>query len=86
MIPQTYGKFENCKGFFCIQIVFGPNHLLHLACTLMEHFLEGINPNEKSNKYKSCLLSYITKALMEHFLQGNVPLGHLLNAKPPFMS
>ena len=23
--------------------------------------------------------------LTEHFLQGNVPLNHLLNAKPPFM-
>ena len=23
---------------------------------------------------------------MENFLQGNVPLRHLLNAKPPFMS
>ena len=60
----------------------------------MEHFLEGIaplrhwyiNPNEKSNKYKSSLLSYLTKALMEHFLQGNVPLRHLLYAKPQFMS
>ena len=28
----------------------------------------------------------LTKALTEHFLQGNVPLRHLLNAKPPFMS
>ena len=36
--------------------------------------------------YKYSLLSYLTKALTEHFLQGNVPLGHLLNAKPPFMS
>ena len=59
----------------------------------MEHFLEEIaplrhwyiNPNEKSNKYKSSLLSKLTKALMEHFLQGNVPLRHLLNAKPLFM-
>ena len=48
----------------------------------MEHLLEGIallkhlyiNPNEKSNKYKSSLLSYGTRALMVHFLQGNVPL------------
>ena len=47
----------------------------------MEHFLEGIaplrhlyiNPNEKSNKYKSSPLSSLTKALTEHFLQGNVP-------------
>ena len=39
---------------------------LHLAGGLMEHFLEGIallrpwyiNPNEKSNKFKSSLLSY----------------------------
>ena len=61
----------------------------------MENFLEGIaplrhgyiNPNEKSNKCRSSLLSYLTnKALTEHFLQGNVPLMHLLNAKPPFMS
>ena len=22
---------------------------------------------------------------MEHFLQGNVPISHMLNAKPPFM-
>ena len=29
---------------------------------------------------------YLIKALTEHFLQGNVPLRHLLNAKPPFMS
>ena len=56
-----------------------------LAGALMEHFLEGnaplrlwyINPNEKSNKYKSSRLRYLTKALMEHFLQGNVPLRHL---------
>ena len=60
----------------------------------MEHFLEVIaplrhwyiSPNEKSNKYKSSLLSLLTKALTEHFLQGKVPLRHLLNAKPPFMS
>ena len=61
----------------------------------MEHFLEGIaplrhwyiNPNEKSNKYKSSLLlRKLTKALTEHFLQGNVPLRHLLNTKSPFMS
>ena len=53
----------------------------------MEHFLEGIaplrhwyiNPNEKGNKYKSSLLSQLTKALTEHFLQGNVPLGNLLH-------
>ena len=39
--------------------------VLHLAGALVEHFLEGItplrhwyiNPNEKSNKYKSSLLS-----------------------------
>ena len=60
----------------------------------MEHFLEGItplrhwciNPNEQSNKYKSSLLSQLTKALPYHFLQRNVPLRHLLNAKPLFMS
>ena len=65
-----------------------------LAGALMEHFLEiiallrhwYINPNEKSDKYKSSLLGLLTKALTEHFLQGNVPLRHLLNAKPPFMS
>ena len=45
-----------------------------------------INTKEKSNKYKSSLLSRLTKALTEHFLQGNVPLRHLLNAKLPFMS
>ena len=28
----------------------------------------------------------LQKALTEHFLQGNIPLKHLLNAKPPFMS
>ena len=50
----------------------------------MEHFLEGIallrhwyiKPNEKSNKYKSSFLSYLTKDLTEHFLQG----------KPSFLS
>ena len=60
----------------------------------MEHFLEGIaplrhwyiTPNEKSKKYKSSLLSKITKALTEQFLQGIIPLSHQLNAKPPFMS
>ena len=60
----------------------------------MEHFLKWIalsrhwyiNPNQKSNKYTSSLLSLLMKALKEHFLQGNVPLWHLLNAKPPFMS
>ena len=59
----------------------------------MEHFREGIaplrhsyiNPNEKSNKYKSSLLSWLTKALTEHLLQGNVPLRHLLNAKAPYV-
>ena len=57
----------------------------------MEHFLEGIapfwkwytNPNENSNKYKSSLLSELTKALTEHFLQGNIPLRRLLNSNPP---
>ena len=56
----------------------------------MEHFLEGIaplrhwyiNPNEKSNKYKYSLLIQLTKVLTEQYLQGNVPLRHLLNAKP----
>ena len=56
----------------------------------MEYFLEEIaplrhwyiNPNEKSNKYKYSLLSYLTKALTGHFLQGNFPLRHLLNSKP----
>ena len=70
------------------------DYLLHLAGALMEHFLEGIaplrhwyiNPNEKSNTYKSSLLSKPTKALTEYFPQGNVPLRLLLNAKPPFMS
>ena len=56
----------------------------------MEHLLEGIasfiNPNEESNKYKSSLLSSLTKALMEHFLQGNVPLRHLLNVETLFIS
>ena len=64
------------------------------AGALMEHLREGIaslrhwyiNPNEKSNKYKSSLLSYLTKVLMEHFRQGNIPLRHLLNAKPLFIS
>ena len=58
----------------------------------MEYLPEGIaplrhwyiNPNETTNKYKSSLLSLLTKALTEHFLQGNIPLRHLLNAKPPF--
>ena len=48
----------------------------------MEHLVEGIallrhwyiNPNEKCNKYKSSLLSSITKSLIEHFIQENVPL------------
>ena len=48
------------------------NSFFHLAGALMEHFLEGIgplrhwyiNPNKKSNKYKSSLLSELnTKAL-----------------------
>ena len=60
----------------------------------MEHFHEEIalfrhwyiNPNEKSNKYKSSLLSQLTKALTEHFLQGNVRLRLQLNSKPLFMS
>ena len=61
----------------------------------MEHYIEGItslrhwyiNPNEKSNKFKSSLLSELTKlALTDLFLRGNVPLSHLLNEKLPFMS
>ena len=60
----------------------------------MEHLLEGIaplrhwhiNPNEKSHKFKSSLLSKLIKVLMEHFLEGNVPLRHLIDAKPLFMS
>ena len=60
----------------------------------MEHFLEGIallrqwyvNPNEKTNKQKSSLLSLITKALTDHSLQENFPLRYLQNAKPLFMS
>ena len=61
----------------------------------MEHFHEKnaplshwyINPNEKSNKFKSSLLSELTKlALTDLFLRGNVPLSHLLNEKLPFMS
>ena len=60
----------------------------------MKYFLKGIallghwyiNPNEKSNRYKSSLLSLLTKALTEHFLQRNIPLRNLLNAKPPIMS
>ena len=67
---------------------------LHLAGALMANFLEGIaplrhwyiNPNEKSNKYISTLLSQLTKALMDHFLQGNVPLRHLLYEETLFMS
>ena len=60
----------NKVGKFCE--IWGPNQItslmaefLHLADALMEHFLEGIdplrywhiNPNEKSDKYKSSLLS-----------------------------
>ena len=60
----------------------------------MEHFIAGIaplrhwniDPNEKSNEYKSSLLILLTKPFTEHFLQVNVPLRHLLNSKPPFMS
>ena len=52
----------------------------------MEHFLEGIVPFEKSNEYKSSLLSKLTKAFTEYFLQGNVPLRHLLNEETRFMS
>ena len=44
--------------------------------------LVHLNPNEKSKKYKSCLLSYLTKHLSEHFLQGNTKIP---NTKPPFM-
>ena len=70
------------------------SYVFHLAGAKMKHFLERIaplrhlyiNPNEKSNKYKSSLLSLCTKALTEHFLQGNVPLRDLLNAKSLFMS
>ena len=36
----------------------------------MEHFLEGIVPFEKSNEYKSSLLSKLTKFIMEHFLKA----------------
>ena len=43
-------------------------------------------PNEKSNKYKSSLLSYLTKDLTGPYLQGNVPLRHLLNEETLFMS
>ena len=76
-------SFTSLKADLC-------HEFLHLTCSLMEHFLEGIgplrhgyiNPNEKSNKYKY----YLLRALTEHFLQGNVLLRHLLNAKPPFMS
>ena len=55
----------------------------------MEHFLEGIDlcyihPNEKSNKNKFSLLSYLTKALTERFLQRHVTLRRILNAKPQF--
>ena len=58
---------------------------INLAGVLMERFLEGIaplqhwyiNPNEKSNKYKSSLLSKLTKALTELFVQGNFSLRHL---------
>ena len=61
----------------------------------MEHLLEGIaplwhqniNPNKKSNKLTSSLLSYIlNKALIKHFLQGNISLRHLINTKLLFMS
>ena len=33
------------------------NFFIHISCAIMEHFLEEINPNEKSNKYKSSILS-----------------------------
>ena len=29
---------------------------------------------------------YALKSIMEQYLLGNIPLGHLLNAKPMFMS
>ena len=45
-------------------------NILHLAGAIMEYFLEGIvllrhwyiNPNEKSKKYNSSLLSQLSKA------------------------
>ena len=61
----------------------------------MEHFLAAIaplrhwyiNPNAKSNKYKSSLLGFkLTKALTEYIFQENVPLRHMLNAKIGFVS
>ena len=64
---------------------------LHLAGVLMENFLERIaplrlwyiNPNVKSNKYKSALLSELSKALTEHFPQGNVTLRRAPNILLP---
>ena len=40
------------------------------SCWFFLHLDIGkhINPNEKSNKYKSSLLIYVTKAITEHFL------------------
>ena len=58
---------------------------IHLSGTLMEYFHEGIvllrqwyiNPNEKSNN---------TNPFTRVIIQGNVPLRHLLHAKPLLMS
>ena len=54
--------------------------VLHLAGALMEYFLEGIA------LLRHWYINQNTKALTEHFLQGNVPLMHLLNAKPLLIS
>ena len=72
------------KSWFCF----------HLTGALMEHFLEGIallwhwyiNPNEKSNKYKSSLLSLLAYQSLNKALPKCSIIRHLLNAKPQFMS
>ena len=43
---------------------------------------KSLCPSSPSNKVSSSLAG----ALTEHLLQGNVPLRHLINAKPLFIS
>ena len=51
-------------------------HISRVSSLLIEHLLEGINPNEKSSKYFSQLTS------KQDFLQGNIQIGLLLNSRP----
>ena len=54
------------------------NRVFSFGSCLNENFHWYIKPNENSNKYKSSILSKLSKDLTEHFIQGNVPLWHHL--------